>query len=289
MKFWQAVCPAEIEQCCDLARIAEEFGYTGLAMGDHLMTPGRIDSSYPYAKGGALLWDPSVLFPDPWQMISIMATATRTLEFMTSIYILPLRDVFTAAKAISTSAVISGNRVTLGAGSGWMKEEFDIVGQPFHNRGSRSAEMLDIIERLMRGGMVEYHGKHYDFPPVQMSPVPSRPVPVMVGGETPNAMRRAAKWNGWISAPHDEDIDAIKSRLDLLTHIRRELGGEDKPFEILIVTKTPPSLDFCRRLEELGVTMVMPLSWYLQGVPTSSLDYKRKNMESFAENVIRQF
>lgn len=289
MKFWQAVCPAEIDQCCDLARIAEELGYTGVAMGDHLMTPGRIDSSYPYAKGGALLWDPTVLFPDPWQMISIMATATRTLRFMTSIYILPLRDVFTAAKAVSTAAVISDNRVTLGAGSGWMKEEFDIVGQSFHNRGARTGEMLEIIERLMRGGMVEYHGKHYDFPAVQMSPVPSQPVPVMIGGETDNALRRAAKWNGWISAPHDQDIDAITARLTKLEKIRSESGSSDAPFEKLIVTKAPPSLDFCRRLEALGVTMVMPLSWYLQGVATSTTDYKRKTMEDFAENVIRKF
>ena len=236
-----------------------------------------------------MLWDYKVLFPDPWQMISIMATATRTLRFMTSVYILPLRDVFTAAKAISTAAVISGNRVTLGVGCGWMKEEFDIVGQPFHNRGARTSEMLDVIARLLKGGMVEFHGKHHDFPPVQLSPVPDQPVPVMISGDSNGAMRRAAKWNGWISAPHDEDVDAISARLEELTRVRKEVGTDSKPFEILVVTKVPPSLDFCRRLEDLGVTMVMPLSWYLQGVSSSSLDYKRGIMESFAENVIRHF
>ena len=276
----------DVEQYCDLARIAEKNGYTGIGLGDHLVTPRTINSAYPYTHDGALLWDPNVLFPDMWQMIAAMAAVTSTLEFITATYILPLRDVFTAAKAISTAAVVSGNRVKCGVGVGWMAEEFPLTGQPFAHRGARADEMLEAIEKLLRGGMVEYHGRHLAFPPVQMSPVPSAPVPILIGGESDIAMRRAAKWNGWISAPLDGDLGHLPSTIARLAKARRETEAAKELFEIAVIMKRIPDLDLCRRLESLGVTSVLLNCWYQLGHPICSVDFKRGTMEEFADNVI---
>ena len=103
MEFWQAFALSEMDQYSDLAKIAEEVGFTGVTMGDHLVTPKWSDSKYPYTDDPSLLWDPDVPFPDPWQVISVMASMTTSLKFMTAIYILPLRDVFSAANPFQRS------------------------------------------------------------------------------------------------------------------------------------------------------------------------------------------
>jgi alkanesulfonate monooxygenase SsuD/methylene tetrahydromethanopterin reductase-like flavin-dependent oxidoreductase (luciferase family) len=197
-----------------------------------------------------------------------------------------MRDVFTAAKAVSTAAVISNNRVLFGIGVGYLAEEFALTGQAFRNRGARTDEMLDVIRNLLRGGMVEFHGRFHDFPPVQMSPVPTLPIPVVVGGESDAAIRRAARWNGWMSSPLDDDLGNLESNIARLRRARQDLGKVDEPFEIIAIIKRNPSLDLCQRLEAMGVTATMRFPWYYMGVPTSSVDYKRRTMEEFAENVM---
>ncbi len=259
-----------------------------MGLGDHLATPSKIESPYPYTKDGKVFWDPAVLFPDPWQMIAAMATVTTRIEFMTGTYILPLRDTFTVVKALSTAAIISNNRVKFGAGVGWMAEEFALTGQPFEHRGSRADEMLDAMEKLMRGGMVEYHGHHVDFPLLQIAPVPTAPVPILIGGESDLAMRRAARWNGWIGAPvHvNQDLGKLTGAIERLTAARRKRGSEKEPFEVAVIVMQTPDLAFCRRLEALGITSILIAPWYAQGVPQSSIDHKRGTMEAFAETVI---
>ena len=170
-------------------------------------------------------------WPDPWVTIAFLAGQTTTLRFFTNIYVLPARPPVAVAKLVGTAAVLSGNRVALGIGMGWMEEEFDAMEQPFAGRGRRADEMLDVIRTLWTGEVVEHHGAHYDLPPLEVQPVPSEPVPVWVGGTSDAALRRAARNDGWISDLHTTDeLRAIRARID---GFRREYGRDHLPFAMV--------------------------------------------------------
>jgi alkanesulfonate monooxygenase SsuD/methylene tetrahydromethanopterin reductase-like flavin-dependent oxidoreductase (luciferase family) len=199
--------------------------------------------------------------------------------------VLPMRDPLSAAKAVSTAAYLSGDRVTLGVGVGWQKAEFDMVGQDFHTRGRRSDEMLEIIPRLMSGETTEYHGEFYDIPPVKMSPGTNRRVPILVGGYASAAMRRAARFDGWMATSHPEE--EIYPLLDALRVIRETNSSAGHPFEIWTGVMNPGDGTH-ERLAEAGVTMVNGTHFFDESGRTtlSSLDEKKRRIEVFARRFI---
>lgn len=285
MKFWQSLAFVELDQMVELARFCEEAGFHGVSFGDHLVTTKEQVDEYLYRDGGNIFWNPETHWPDPWVMTAALAQATTSLQFLSTIYILPLRDPINAAKALSTVACLSGDRVTLGVGVGWQKAEFEMVGQDFHTRGKRTDEMLDIIGKLMTGQMTEYHGVYYDIPPVMMSPGTRRPIPVMVGGYAPAAMRRACRFNGWMATSHEEN--EIYPLLETLEGVRQENGGGDGPFDIWTGVKNPDEGTHSR-LEEAGVTMVNGTNFLGEDGRTtlSGIDDKKRRIEDFANRFI---
>jgi probable F420-dependent oxidoreductase len=285
MKFFQNVAFSETDQLIEVAKIAEELGFFGLATADHIVTPATIDSTYPYAPDGKAWWDPNTHFPETWSMFSVLAQHTTKLHFMPTIYIVPMRDPFTLAKSISTAAYFSDNRVILGLGVGWMAEEFVLTGQSFTNRGKRTDEMLEVMAQLMAGGMVEYHGKYYDFAPIQMAPATSKPVPVWVGGHTEPALQRAARHDGWIGVNYD--YDQIVPLIAKLNEERKRAGTDHKPFEIFATLNEVPDADTVKRLRDVGVTAYNNPPWLFNGIATSDLATKRATLEAFAEKLIR--
>src|ERR1700722_17514145 len=170
MEFWQKICFIERTQLVEIARFSEQTGYAVIMVSDHVVHPEAATSHYPYAPDGGINWEPWRPWPDPWVLIGAMAAATARLRFMTTTYVAPARNPFVIAKAVATAAVLSNERVVLGLGAGWFREEFELLGQDFGNRGARLDEIIEILRLLWRGGMVEYHGTHYDFGRVQMSP-----------------------------------------------------------------------------------------------------------------------
>jgi len=297
VRFWQAVAFTEPEQLGPLARTAEEVGFHGLTIDDHLVTPAEVGSTYPYPDtmarltaslpdAGASLWDPGIPHLDPWVLIGALAQVTTTLRFMTYVYVLPLREPFSVAKALSSAAVLSGNRVVLGTGVGWMAEEFALTGQRFEGRGARADEMLEVIALLNRGGMVEHHGRSYDFGPLQMAPAPCEPVPVYIGGHSPRALRRAARHDGWVGINYETaDIAPILARL---AACRREAGTDGQPFEAVVAFNAAPSVGELRRMEDAGVTAVVNPPWLFHGIPSSSLAFKQATLEDYAERYIQR-
>jgi len=283
--FWQHVSFTETDQLIDIAKIAEEVGFAGLGIGEHFVTPAKIVSKYPYTADGVIWWDPTVEWPEPWALASVLASHTQRLKFVTDIYVLPARDVFTAAKAVSSAACLSGNRVILGAAVGWMADEFELTAQDFHTRGRRMDEMLEVMAKLFEGGMVEHHGEFFDFPPVQMSPVPTERVPVYTGGDSPPALRRAARHDGWLaSGPHP--VGTVIEQIGRLNECRRAAGTADREYGIIAGVAGPPDLDTFKRLRDAGVTGIIKLPWYYEGMPQSSIDDKREDLERFAERFI---
>jgi alkanesulfonate monooxygenase SsuD/methylene tetrahydromethanopterin reductase-like flavin-dependent oxidoreductase (luciferase family) len=199
---------------------------------------------------------------------------------MTTVYILPLRDVFTAAKAISTAAVVTGGRIHLGVGVGWQRLEFTIGGQPFDKRGKHADESLAVMKKLWTGEMVEHHGAFYDFPRVCMLPAPPGPIPVYVGGTSPAALARAARHDGWEGAiyPWDEIEGYVASVKEARLAQTDSLEG----FRI-IVGCTEPTAERMAQLEAWGVTDYLKSPW-TEGAHSAKteLGFKLDEMSQFA-------
>ena len=286
MKFWQVMALVNMDELPALCRKAEEFGFEGMALGDHLITFETQYQAYKYSKDAAVLWYPETHWPDPWVEFGALSQITTTLKFMSTVYVLPMRDPFSAAKAVSTAARLSNNRIVMGTGIGWQQSEFDLVHRPFANRGRRTDEMLDIMVRLMAGETVEYQGTYFQFPPLQMSPGVTQPVPIMIGGRSPAAYKRAARFDGWIGAQYRaEEIPPIVA---ILREERAALGRADAAFEIQ-VNLFDYSADNIRRVEDMGVTQIHKSAWLDENGRASrmSLEDKIRDMETFAETFIR--
>src|SRR5262245_1349418 len=232
MEFWQSLALTEMDELIELAKFAEEVGFAGITISDHLATPERIRTHYPYAADGKPMWAPDDPFPDPWVLIAAIAQETTRIRFMPFVYVLPLRDPFSVAKLLSTAAVLSGDRVVLGAGTGWMEEEFELVGREFRRRGRRTDEMFEVIAKLLSGETVDHAGEFYAFEGVRMAPAPRRPIEVRIGGLSRVALRRAARNDGWLGLGHPpEEVATIVAFLEAE---RRRLGRGEVPFDVMV-------------------------------------------------------
>jgi probable F420-dependent oxidoreductase len=285
MKFWQSLSFTEPEHLVPLAKIAEEVGFCGAFASDHLLVPEKIRSKYPYSADGSPPFSSTTPWPDPFVTCSALLTATKRLQVSTAVYILPLRNPFEAAKAVATLSLLSQGRFALGAGLGWMREEFEACNQDFATRAKRFDEIVTVMRTLWKGGMVEHHGEHFDFEPLEMSPAPKAPIPIYVGGGSDAALRRAARvGDGWIGAGNTpEDVPRLITRLRSL---RQEYGRERIPFETIVAVSVPPQVDLFKRLEDAGVTALVswPLAYTLG--PGASLEAKRKALEVYGNELI---
>ena len=278
MQFWQSLIFSESDQLLALSQIAEELCFTGVVLPDHVALPEHSDSSYPYSDYEL---DPTAPFLDPWPAIAAMAAVTTRLRFSTYVYILPMRDPFSVAKSLATTAILSQGRVALGLGVGWLREELEILGHSFAGRGARSDEMIEVMRQLWSEGSAEYHGKYLDFPKVHALPTPEHPIPIYVGGHTQAAIQRAARCDGWMGL--DFELEDVPALIERIAQARQSAGRESQPFEIFLSPRGEVEPDTYRRLEEMGVTAVILPSWSLQDGDLSSLDAKRQQMEQFAK------
>jgi probable F420-dependent oxidoreductase len=290
MKFFQSLHGVEPEQLSELAIHAEQLGFEGVTFGDHLVKPASYEPDYLYSEDGRPPWDPEDLdewtppYPDAWVASAALGQVTSRLRFLPYVYVLPMRHPVHVAKQLATADVFAPGRIILGLGAGWLKEEFDLVDVSFETRGIRTDEMLEIIRLLHSGRNVEFKGQAFTLPPSRMRPVPAEHVPVMIGGDSEAALRRAARHDGWLGV--DYEPEQLPPLLDQLNRYRRELGTEREPFEIFAVLKAGVSHDGIRRLEDLGVTMTQDYAWFYRGEPYSPVQKKKDSMSRFAEQFI---
>jgi probable F420-dependent oxidoreductase len=285
MKFSLALAMVEPEQYLPLAVAAEAAGFASIAVPDSVFFPEKVSAPYPYTPDGARFWSAQTPWIDPWVAIPAMAAVTTHLRFYTNVLKLSIREPLLVAKAVGSAAVLSRNRVALGVGLGWIPEEFAWCGQDYDTRGARADEAIEIIRACLAGGMVEYHGEHYQFGRLQMSPAPSEPVPIYVGGLSKAGLRRAARLgDGWISVVNTEA--EIRAFVAQLRRFRAEWGRESEPFEIKVVCGDVFDADGFRRLEEQGVTDCITAPWYLYGGDAGDLGVKTAALRRFADTVI---
>jgi probable F420-dependent oxidoreductase len=182
----------------ELAVHAEKAGLEILWLSDHLLTPATFAAEYPYSDTGRPGYDTSAVLNDVWVLIGHLAALTERLRFSPGVFILPLRSPFVTALALATASRLSGGRVLLGVGSGWMREEFDAAGEDFDRRGGRFDESLDVIRGLLTGEEFEYHGEFFDFGPASIGGPPVADLPTIFGGLSAAALRRLARrGDGW--------------------------------------------------------------------------------------------
>ncbi len=285
MKFCASLAFTDTEDYLELARTADAHGWDTLVLSDHVVHPREIRSKYPYREDGARPWEADDHWPDVWVAMAAMGAVTERLRFLTGVYVVPMRHPFHLAKAIGTAAVLTGNRVSLGLGLGWMRDEFELLGEDFDTRAARTAEMLEVMRNLWSGEMVEHRGRFYDFGPLNMRPPVSEPIPVVVGGMTDAALRRVARvGDGWI--PHAISTPEAGAYIAKIRAFRAEAGRADAPFATYVALNDTFDPDGYRRAEELGVTHVLTAPWLRYGGSHRSLDDKRDGLRRFADDVI---
>lgn len=285
MQHWLSIARTDVDQLVPLARMAEGLGFTGVTMSDHIVRPKRVASRYPYSPTGEMETDETTPYLDPWVLVGALARATTHLRFMPCVYIPALRDPFSVAKSVATAAIVSDDRILMGIGVGWMREEFDLVERAFARRGARTDEMMTVVRKLLGGGMIEHHGEFFDFPPVEMAPVPERCPPVLVGGHSPAALRRAARSDGWLGVYYD--VETAIGFLDTLAALRRELATESRPFDAAIALDAPPTSEDLDRLESAGATMLIHPPVLRSDGTRSDLEEKRSRLEHWADRYLR--
>ena len=267
-----------------LARAGDATGWDTMTIADHLINPVETRSTYPYTQDGERRWEMGTEWPDPWITIAHLAGVTERLRFLTTVYILPARTPVHVAKQVGTAAVLSGDRVELGIGMGWMEEEFDAMGVPFARRGKRADELLEVLRKLWSGEVVEHHGEFFDVPALEMLPAPSTPIRVHVGGTSEAALRRAARNDGWVSDLHTiEELAAIRQRIE---GYRVEYDRTHVPFSMYGAARDAWDLDGYRRVHEAGVTHLITMPWYFYAGPDADLAGKVESIERFAEDII---
>jgi alkanesulfonate monooxygenase SsuD/methylene tetrahydromethanopterin reductase-like flavin-dependent oxidoreductase (luciferase family) len=174
--------------------------------------------------------------------------------------------------------------VALGVGVGWCREEFELAGQQFGDRGRRTDEMIEVLRELWTGAFVEHHGRFYDFARVRTLPAPGAPVPIYGGGLSPPALRRAARLDGWISDIHT--FAELREIAATLRRLRAEAGLAERPFAIVAACSDAFGVDGVRRLGEIGVTHYATAPWLFYGGAWDSLPDKVDGLRRFADEVI---
>jgi probable F420-dependent oxidoreductase len=304
MKFAMSMSGLGARHYPEVAEVAEANGFESVWMPEHLIFPAEMPPNYSYTPDGYPPMHTDTPAFDPWVVLGGVATRTKTIRLATGVFILPLRHPIMVARSVVTLDRMSGGRVVLGIGVGWLPDEFEIVGEDFHNRGKRTDEMMMLMRTLWTDETIEFHGDFYDIPPVRFAPKPVNKkagIPIIVGGTSPGALRRAGRLgDGWVhhvqihaslytgeSNPgiNDADFAELEDHLSVINRHRQETGRADMPFEI--VASMGATLENIRRSEELGVTTYQagPSAAGLRGTKDDFVDWIKRFADEVLTNV----
>lgn len=287
MRFTFAESMIAADQYLPLAIEAERAGFHSFTVPDSICYPEVSDSRYPYTPDGSREFLRGRAFIDPFCLVSAMGAVTERLRFTTFVVKLPIRQPVLVAKQAASVAVLTGNRFGFGVGLSPWPEDFVVTGTDWKTRGARLDEMIEIIRGLTdpAGAFFAYAGRHYEIPSIQLRPVPTAPIPILVGGHAEAALRRAARLgDGWMHAGGDAaELDSCLARLAAL---RREHGTENRPFEIHVIALGAYTLDGVKRLEDQGVTDVIVGFRNAYEADTTTLQQKIDALRAYADRII---
>ncbi len=297
------------ERLGSIARKGEELGFDALLTGDHILVPRNIASTYPYTESGEFPGAPSGESMEQITLLSYIAGQTSKIRLVTSVLIVPHRNPLIAAKSLATLDLLSGGRLVVGVGVGWMREEFQALGlPPFEERGAVTDEYIRAFKVLWTEENPSFEGKYISFDDISFLPKPVQKPhpPIWVGGESRPALRRTAELaDGWYPLGSNPTFpmgtpDQLKAGLEQLAQYARRFGRDPSEIEIIYRTHQfelkkepagPGRLPFVgdadqvagdiRRYQDMGVTSMV---WdFLR--QSEDLDRMLGHMEDFATQV----
>jgi probable F420-dependent oxidoreductase len=254
-----------------MAQALEEAGFDSIWVADHIVMPGKIVSHYPFSDDGAPAWPVDRPWHDAVIALALAIASTSRVEVGTAVLVLPLRHPVELAKQVATLDVESGGRMTLGVGVGWLAEEYEAMGLDFASRGERMSESLQVLRECWTGRPSSLNGKHFRLPPdVRCLPTPVHHVPILIGGNTKAALRRAAvEADGWLGLQRTGRFD-IRKVAESIASVRSnaESVGRD-PEALRIVLRIIESAgsqsliaNWLRELDGVGVTdVIVDVNW----------------------------
>ena len=287
MRFCYAESMTDPSFYAPLARAAEDAGYDSMIIPDSICYPEHSVSVYPFNPDGSREFLEDKPFLEPFSLIPALGAVTTRLRFITFVLKLPVRHPVLVAKQVTSTAVLTGDRLALGVGTSPWREDYEVLGVPWQRRGQRMDEALAIVRGLSAGGYFEFHGEVFDIPAIKLAPVPTQPVPVLVGGHGEAALRRAAlTGDGWLhGGGKPADLPGLIARL---AELRREHGTAGRPFETVVISADAYSPDGIARLADQGVTeVIVGFRWpYQVGPDTEALQPKLDSLRRYADDVI---
>ena len=242
----------------EMARVLEAAGFESLWVSDHVVMPESFAARYPFAADGRATWPSDTPYFDALVALALIAAATERATFGTAVLVLPLRHPVVLAKQAASLDVVSGGRLRLGIGAGWLEEEFEALNVPFADRGSRFEEWVALLRDCWTGRPGAFSGVHYDLPPGVLSvPRPAHEIPLLVGGHSKPALRRAgALADGWLGhqSLNALDPDEIAAARDAQRRAAHAAGRDEEALEIVlrIVDSAGRSDELAPQLAELA-------------------------------------
>jgi probable F420-dependent oxidoreductase len=243
----------------DLAVEADELGYDSLWLPEHLVLPVEMRGQLVPGEEHPPV-PPSTPVMDVGTYLGYLAARTQRIRLGTFVYLLAIRHPFVGARVFATLDVLSQGRAEAGIGAGWMESEWEAVGLDPTSRGRRLDEAVAVCRRLWSESVVEHHGEFWDFPPVMFEPKPVQArLPVVVGGESPRALRRAAALgDGWIGMFHTPETAA--AQVTRLRALERSVGREQPPVEVTVMGAVADEGDV-EAWEAAGVDRLIVVPW----------------------------
>jgi probable F420-dependent oxidoreductase len=217
----------------EAAEAADRLGFESLWLPEHLVLPIAMAGS-PFAGAEHPPVPPTTQLFDPASLLSFVAARTSRVRLGTYVYLLGLRHPFITARAFATLDWLSGGRAVIGAGAGWLRSEWEALGIDPSTRGGRLDEAIDVCRRLWTEPTVAHDGRYFPFAEVAFEPKPvQQPIPILIGGESPVALRRAGRLgDGWIGMGGSPET-AAAAVATMRAH-RAESGRLEAPFEVTL-------------------------------------------------------
>jgi probable F420-dependent oxidoreductase len=288
MKFSLALSSEPNDHYVPLAQAAEAAGFDAITIPDSICYPKETVSKYPYNADGSNSFLDGIPFIDPFIQIARLASVTERIAFTTAVVKLAVRQPVVVAKMLSSLAVISNNRVSLGIGLSPWKEDFEATQIPWERRGKRMDEMIEIINGLMSGEYFSFEGSELSIPQIKLCPVPEKRVPLLLGGHAAPALKRAARLgDGWVAA--GAETSELASMITSIQELRKEHQRDHLPFEIHTTGLDAFTPDGVGKLQAIGVDLVYVGFFNIySGKPDNrNLEQKLQQIEQYADQVIK--
>lgn len=262
MKFVLQLGFSHYNDYVKLVQAADEAGWEAVSMPDSLFFPKLSESDYPYADTESIRqYIGGTPFIEPFICMATLAAVTKNIKVYPGVLKVPVRQPLVLAKLLTSLAVVSNNRLMLGAGLSPWKEDFTYNGVDFEKRGKLMDECIAIIRGCMTGEYFEFHSENYDFGPLKMNPVPSQPIPILIGGHAKVALKRAARLgDGWVSA--NTDFETLKTLVAELNTYRDEFGTRNRDdFQIHGLDFAAQTVPEFQRMADIGITHAGLIPW----------------------------